>query len=60
MRWPAVNKNNPSHGTKRKITKFALFPTLVEDKYVWFENYWAWEEFWAVGEEWVETQRYLK
>ena len=60
MRWDATPKSNPSHGTKRKITEFALWPTLVENKYVWLEEYWAYQEYWAPGEEWVETQRYLK
>lgn len=60
MRWDAVPKSNPSHGAKRKISEYAWLPTLVENKYVWLEEYWSWQEFWATGQEWVEIQRYLK
>jgi hypothetical protein len=60
MRWDAIDKLSPRHGEKRKITKFAWIPLVVEDKWVWLESYWSWEEYSTIFDEWTEKQRYLK
>ncbi len=60
MRWDVIDINTPRHGEKRKITKFAWIPLIVENKYVWLENYWSWEEYNVHFSEWIEKVRYLK
>jgi len=32
-------KPKPQYGTQKEKIKFALFPTKVENKWVWFERY---------------------
>lgn len=58
MRWNATIY--PNNGDKRKVTEFAFFPTLVEDKYVWLESYWSIQEYSAIHAGWNEVARYLK
>ena len=37
MKWNA--KPSPKEGDVKQKTKFALFPTLMEDKWIWLESY---------------------
>jgi len=42
MQWkynPPESKNSIQPNTKRTVTKFAFFPSLVGDRWVWLECY---------------------
>jgi len=39
MQWKYNQRNNTLRGSKRIVNKFAYWPCLVEDKWVWLECY---------------------
>lgn len=43
MKW--TSKPKPQEGDKKEKVKFALFPTKVEDKWLWLEKYIAIYEY---------------
>lgn len=57
MRWK-TKSGTFQQDEKRKLRKFALIPTLVEDHWVWLEEYYVVERF-SYGD-WVEMTRWLK
>jgi hypothetical protein len=57
MRWK-VGGGDFQQDEKRKLLKFALWPTLVGDHYVWLEEYYSVERY-SYGD-WIEITRWLK
>jgi hypothetical protein len=57
MRWK-VGGGEFQQDEKRKLLKFALWPTLVGDHYVWLEEYYSVERY-SYGD-WIEITRWLK
>ena len=39
MRWNSKAKPEPCLGDRRERTAFAVFPTRVEDKWIWLEKF---------------------
>ena len=68
MRWKA--DQTPKEGDTRERRKFAWFPTLIGEYYVWLERYGITEKYMATLRfdfdtkmpyhvlEWVETEQY--
>lgn len=62
-----IKKVQPKLGDRRKITKFALFPTRVGDNVVWFDYFTSCQEFSKVTgmcgdtieNDWIEIEREL-
>jgi hypothetical protein len=59
--------STPDRGDTRKLTKFAYFPTRVDNVIIWLESYIVYQEYTQLythfGDPfeygWVETDRFL-
>ena len=44
MRW-YKKKEEPLIGSVERKVKFAFFPTLIDNQYVWLERYWVFYKY---------------